>query len=144
MGTYYLYTNLYQYMKKYPIMSKSCSDVTQSKNTSNGSRYEDGFGLVEMLLCSSFQRYMTHIPKNSFYKFRKLGHVTDDIIMGSRDQNWSKSFIPKFSQINFRKSHGGIILFYVPFLSGVRRYHRPGQVGLKWLRVTRNSVKFQF
>ena len=94
----------------------------------NGLRYEVGFGLVEKLLCSSFQRYMIHIPKNSFYKFRKLGHMTDDVIIGSRDQNWSNFFSPKFTQIDFRKSRGGIRPHYKGLLHAIRKFSR----GVRW------------
>ena len=74
--------------------------------------------------------YDTYTQKQ-FLQIPKIGSRYRWRLIGSRDQNWAKIFIPKFSQINFRKSYGGIILYYVPFLGGIRRYHRPGQVGLK-------------
>ena len=82
----------------------------------------------------------THTPKNSFYEFRKLGHVTDDvIIIGSRDQNWSNFFSPTFSQIYFRKSRGGIRPHYkglgrVKYLSVIEeKNNHKGSFTLLWL-----------
>ena len=52
--------------------------------------------------------------------------MTDDVIIGSRDQNWSKFFSPKFSQIDFRKSRGGIRPHYKGLLHAIRKFSRGG------------------
>ena len=82
----------------------------------------------------SFQRYMIHIPKNSFYKFRKLGHVTDDVIIGSRDQNWSIFF-----HQNVPKYFLGITPNYKGLLVAIRKFTR-GSVGLSFLSSVSEEV----
>ena len=49
--------------------------------------------------------YIIPIPK-CFSKFINFGNVTDDVIMGHVFKIGGKFFFPKFSQINFTKSHG--------------------------------------
>ena len=53
--------------------------------------------------------------------FRNLCHVTDDVIMGHVTKIGG-FFFPKCSQINFRKSHGGIIRHCIGLFRGVRKF----------------------
>ena len=84
-------------------------------------RYEVGFGLILLHICSSFPPCMIHMHLKDFSKFQNFCHVTNDAIMGSRDQH-SIFFSLKYSQTDFRKSHEGISPHVEGFAIGIIKF----------------------